>query len=89
MLKQVKPKKATGKAAMKTGFQNAVLEMHSGDAPGAGGLFSGGAVRAVLEKNRSRQLQSLQDRLRRVRGGAGQRIAGRIARIDGGYRARQ
>jgi hypothetical protein len=50
-LKSVKLKNVKDKAAMQINFQNGVLEMHCAYALGAGGMFSDGEIREILEKH--------------------------------------
>jgi hypothetical protein len=49
-LNLVKLKNVKDKAAMQINFQNGVLEMHCACALGAGGMFSDGEIREILEK---------------------------------------
>ena len=50
-LKQIKLKNVKDKAGMRINFEKGILEMHCAYALGAGGMFSDGEIRQVLEKN--------------------------------------
>jgi hypothetical protein len=50
-LRMVRLRNVAAPADMKMEFQDGVLEMHCAYAEGAGGMFSDGAIRQLLEQN--------------------------------------